>query len=465
MTRVLIFTMHRTTPFWRYLASKMEFATATCVLSDSRNDGDASVASEFYRHLRSADAAEAADRIFGPEVTRDIVDRCRVLRSLDNALARRMVGAMARALTEAIDRFEPDIGLSFTIDRYVMDILERLLRRRGVPFLEMTTSILPDRVMFLQRGKLLSLRMPEDAEIEAAIGELGAPDFAPIYVRDARRFGWRRYWRIFAYYELRGVYFNILRHLRRDPLNLHYLDALKRLKHKVRWGDYKVLNYLRPDWESRIADIPVAKRVFIGLQLFPEASLDYWLEDPSLRDHDRVIVELADALGAAGYHVLVKDHPLQFGFRQRELIETLAARSHVTLVPYEVPGERLIELCGVCVALTGTLGYQAALAGKRSVVADPYYAVPGVFVRLRQFSEIAGIPAAIGRFSPAADPQEVRRRLVRHLLGGSLPGNYFGFRGFDSRDRGRCERLAPLVRSLNDVLPKLGRRTDLRASM
>ena len=54
-----------------------------------------------------------------------------------------------------------------------------------------------------------------------------------------------------------------------------------------------------------------------GLQLFPEASIDYWLRNVELIDHDNLVVDAARSFSEQGFLVLVKDHPSQFGFRQR----------------------------------------------------------------------------------------------------------------------------------------------------
>ena len=35
--------------------------------------------------------------------------------------------------------------MTFTIDRYVMDVMERIARRRGIDFLEMTNRSFPIR--------------------------------------------------------------------------------------------------------------------------------------------------------------------------------------------------------------------------------------------------------------------------------------------------------------------------------
>ena len=83
--------------------------------------------------------------------------------------------------------------------------------------------------------------------------------------------------------------------------------------------------------------------------------------------HDDVVIRYCEVLGAAGYRIFVKDHPLQFGFRRRELFERLSALPFVTLVPYDVPANLLIGKCAISVTFTGTIGFQAALAGLCSV--------------------------------------------------------------------------------------------------
>ncbi|OKO77117.1 hypothetical protein [Bradyrhizobium sp. AS23.2] len=391
---------------------------------------------------RGGDAAAAALDRFGQGGCADIILRCRVLRSIDRDLALRMIGGMTQAIEQAFDRLGPDLVMTFTIDRYVMDVMERIARRRGIDFLEMTTSIIPDQVMLMRRGKPVWLREPSREDIDAAVGQLCREDFAPAYVRDAKRFSLARFWRIFGYYALRGAFFNVLRFLKRDRYNCHYLDALKRLKHKVRMRDASVLGLLDHGWDKRLAEVPRERRVFLGLQLFPEASMDYWLESQDLLAHDDVVVRYCEALGRAGYRIFVKDHPLQFGFRQRELFERLAKLPFVVLVPYDVPANLLIGKCAVSVTFTGTIGFQAALAGLCSIATEPYYATEQHFLHVRDTNEVDGVVERLAQW------QSPRRS--RHD-----PPRDHAAPGVDQR-RGGLLRLAQ-VRSRERGLACLGR--------
>jgi hypothetical protein len=453
MPRLVFFTIHNTTQWWKYLGSRIDFADVT-VLSDLRGEGDRSLADDFYRFMAKGDAAEAALARFGDDGCADIILRCRVLRSLDPALALRLIGSMTQAIECAFDDLDPDLVMTFTIDRYVMDVMERTARARGVDFLELTASIIPDEVMLMRRGRPVWLREPSDQEVDAAVRVLCKADFAPSYVRDARKFSTAQFWRLFAYYAARGAYFNVMRFLRRDPLNLFYLDALKRLKHKVRFGDAAALKLLDRNWQSRLGAVPRERRVFFGLQLFPEASMDYWLKSPDMLAHDEVLVRYCEVLGGAGYRVFVKDHPLQFGFRQRELFERLSKMPFVALVPYDVSANLMIEKCAISVTFTGTIGFQAALAGLCSITTDSYYATENNFLHIRNVEEIGSLPEKLKRWRPPADIGAARREIMRPLAAISVEGDYFGWRKFDPEDQAAREAVAPLAHSLNVYLPR-----------
>ncbi|VIO77494.1 hypothetical protein [Bradyrhizobium ivorense] len=453
MSRIVFFTIHSTTAWWKYLGSRLEFADVT-VLSDLRDDGDYSLVDDFYRFIDKGDADKAAIARFGEDGCADIILRCRVLRSIDRGQALRLIGGMTQAIERAFDKLAPELVMTFTIDRYVMDVMARIANRRGIDFLEMTTSIIPDQIMLMRRGRPVRLHEPSSAAVESAVELLCKGDFAPAYVRDAKRFSFGKFWRVFGYYALRGAYFNLWRFIKRDRYNCHYLDALKRLKHKVRPGDVAVLPLLDHDWDKRLAELPREKRVFLGLQLFPEASMDYWLTSQRMLAHDDVVVRYCEVLGGAGYRIFVKDHPLQFGFRQRELFQRLAKLPYVTLVPYDVPANLLIGKCAVSVTFTGTIGFQAALAGLCSVATEPYYATEQHFLHIRDVDEIESLPEKLARWQVPGDLAATQREIMRHLAAVSVEGDYFGWRNFDPENEAARKSVEPLARSLNAYLPQ-----------
>ena len=168
MPKVVFFAIHSTTQWWKYLASRLDFADGV-VLSDLRGEGDWILVDDFYRFMRKGDADAVAISRFGEDGCAEIIRRCRSLRSLDRNLALRMIGGMAQAIERAFDNLDPGLIVTFTIDRYVMDVMERVARARKIDFLEMTTSIIPDEVIFMRRGQLVRLREPSDDHVDSAV--------------------------------------------------------------------------------------------------------------------------------------------------------------------------------------------------------------------------------------------------------------------------------------------------------
>lgn len=454
--RVLIFAIHRTVAWWRYLGHNMGWGDSV-VVTDLRGEGDISIVDDFYAELKlqRRESTPTSAQLSSAEVD-DVIGRCRTLRWLDRKLAIAMTLAMAAVLERVLDQVQPRVVLSFPIDRYVKDVLERLARKRGVPYLELTASVVPGMSMLLHRGALVqSAREPTHELTRQKTDEIANPAFVPSYVPRKSRYTKAKFVRTLGYFRARALALRALSYLHRDPLNVHYLDAQPFLGHKCRWRDIRVVDLCDPQWRDKLGRFTQDKRVLFGLQLFPEASIDYWIRNFELIDHEELVIEAAGAFSNAGFLVLVKDHPLQFGFRQAELLERLRGLPNVVIVPYDVPGNDLLGMVGVNFTCTGTLGLQAALSGLKSVVTESYYSNDDDFIVFRSRAEVESLPARVTRTAtPDVPLPERRQRMISHLLRGSFDGDFFSFKGFDARRpaTGALSLAKALGRRLDDLV-------------
>ena len=431
--RVLVYPVNRTDVWWRYVGQNLGWGESL-VVSDVRGKGDICVVDHFYAEVkRLRREADPSSDLFTPEQVADIIARCRLLRWLEPRLAKARVHAMAIAMDAVLENVDPRVVLSFPIDRYVTDVLERRAHARGIKYLELTASVVPRMSMLLYRGALVQVaEHPPRELVQATVQEIANPGFVPSYVKKKSKYTKAKFVRTLAYFRVRGVAFKAISWAKRDPLNLHYLDAQPFLGHKCRWRDIRIVDLCDAQWRAKMEKFPRDKRVMFGLQLFPEASIDYWLRNIDLIDHENLVVEAAAAFSKQGFVVLVKDHPSQFGFRQTGFLDRLLALPNVVMVPYEVSGNELLALSGTSFTCTGTLGLQAALAGLTSVVTESYYAEEPDFVLLRERAEVPGL-AERAEANHFADPVETRReRIITHLLRGSFEGDFYSFQRFDA---------------------------------
>ncbi len=431
---VLIFGIHRTTAWWQYLGNHLGWARAV-VVTDLRGEGDISIVDDFYEELgRLKQGATTNPNLLSQIEQEDVIARCRALRWLDAELARYMVQAMAVVMERLLVKVQPKIVMSFPIDRYVKDILARLAARKGIRYVELTASVVPGMSMLLERGHLIEHDLnPSEDLVERSVNLLATPSFTPSYVPRKSTYTRMKFLRTLGYFRARALAFRMIARLMRDPLNLHYIDAQPYLGHKCRWKDMRVVGLCDSQWRTKTEVVPQSRRVLFGLQLFPEASIDYWIRERELIDHENLVFEAARAFTEAGYLVLVKDHPLQFGFRQTELLDRLLALTNVVLVPYDVSGNELMQLVDTNFTFTGTLGMQAALLGKKSVATNSYYTNDSDFIIFRNRAQIAGLPQRVESAATVETGlKERQRRIIRKLLRGSIEGDFFSFKHFDA---------------------------------
>ena len=454
--RVLIYSIHRMESWWRAIGDHLGYDGAV-VLTDRRQAGDRWVTDDFYRQYRSLRrGGDTSPRLLTEAQVGDVIARCRVLRWLPAPQAEAMAEAMARAMETVLDEVRPIALVSFPIDSYVSDVLARRARARGLPYYELTASALPDMCMLMHRGRLITTSRPADpAEVGARIREIADPLFTPSYVQGQAAYTPARFLKTFGYFRLRAAFFKLYSRLSRDPLNLHYLDAQPGLGHKPQLSDMRMIDMVEADWLAKVETAPRERRVLFGLQLLPEAAIDHWLDDLDFVRHEDRLVDIAERLTAAGYLIVVKDHPLQFGFRQVALIDRLKALPNVVIVPYEVSGNALLAMCGVSVTGTGTLGLQAALLGLISVVCDAYYVASGEdFIVLRRLEDLNELAARIAQRDPPASLYDRQARIIEQLLRASFTADFFSFRNFDPTRAGPAT--AELGRRLGERLRSLG---------
>jgi hypothetical protein len=457
----MIFAIHSTVAWWRYLGENLGF-DESIVVTDLRGEGDISIVDDFYRELEALRQQETpTSQLITPEEARDVIRRCRALRWLDHQLAVAMVHAMAKVLDRLLETLGPAVIVSFPIDRYVKDVLARRAASRGIPYLELTTAPFPGMCMFLQRGSLIALDdEPGSAVVEEKKKALIAPGFAPSYVPVDRNYSTLRFVRTFLYTRARSLAFKGISWLKRDTLNLHYLDAQTFLGHKPRLKDAKILRLVSRDWQTLLERTPRERRIFFGLQLFPEASIDYWIANHELIDHDECVIDAARAFSESGYIVLVKDHPLQFGYRQVEIIERLLELPNTVLVPYGVGAQAMLRLAGASFNFTGTVGLQAALAGLKSIVTPCYYSNSQDFIEFSNRNEIARLPARVESAGLGGSLEARQSRIVAGLLRGCFDGDLFSFKGFPGSSGSR--EAFRLAKSMSDFLNRMSERNVSR---
>ena len=441
------------TGWWRCLASHLTFVSETIVVSEFRNTGDVYVMPQFYRFLKENDNEAVALAAFGEAGCEEIRLRCRFLRQFERSSALTMIGAMFRAQSEIIDEHCPDIALSLCIDYYPVDILDRILQERGIRYIGLSAAPISGQALVTARGEHNHVREPSVDEVAEAYAEITSSNFSPFLPSRPKydRYHFAKKW---AYFTARAPALRALGLWQRDPLNAHYWLARPNFGSRIRLRDFGVVKHFVPDWDRIAEDFPQEKRLFLALGVYPESTIDYWVRSPTLLDYHATLMDVVTTFSDAGFLVLVKDHPNMFGFQSKELVERLNSVKNVVFVSYDVPSRSIMEKVRCTFTLAGTVGMQAALAGRISIVTDPYYFVEGAFIQLKSREGIHSLPQRVGEFVPQRGPaagHEIVRQVLRTCIPGDLPGSS---REFDNLKTGG-PLIAELSASINEYVPGL----------
>jgi hypothetical protein len=206
---VLIYPVRATDQWWKQVGDNLGFEK-NVVVSDIRGAGDIDVVDDFYAGIRRQKTAPGSSLLTDAEVT-DVIARCRLLRWLPRRQAESMIHAMAIVFDRVLEQTKPVAAVAFPIDRYVSDVLARLAVARGIPFYELTASLVSGMSMILCRGHLMQVPdAPPEALVEEHIREIANPSFTPGYAKVKSKYTLWRFFRIFFYFKLRGVAFKLI---------------------------------------------------------------------------------------------------------------------------------------------------------------------------------------------------------------------------------------------------------------
>lgn len=457
--RILFYTRHNATAWFRYLASQLTVASETLIMSELRDEGDVATTDDFYRAYADRNVGARATARFGDAACAEIIARCRLLRNVDEAQALRMIGAAMEASEAVIERFKPDAFVAFRIDSYVLDVIDRLLRARGVPYVGLwRAAILPDMVFFTTRGEYIPVREPSDEEIEAFVARITAHDFKATSLKRGARYDFGEFLAKYLQWNLRDLVVHLQGRLKRDRLGYRYLLTSRTLaEYRLQFANRHWVQHVDCDWESVFQQTSEEQRIFIGLQVNPESTIDYYVRNLDMAKYDQVLFRIIDVLEEAGYRIFLKDHPNMFGRRSLAFIRKVAARKSVVLVPYDVSSNMLVRDSHATFTWTGTIGLQASMAGRCPVVVDPTYLMPGAFIQIKDQADIVTLPERIRAFQPPADLAALRRETARFVLRAWVPGamRFLEFRRNPEKERAGADLLAA---TLNTYLPMFARR-------
>lgn len=349
----------------------------------------------------------------------DIVLRCRLLRALEKKESVVHVLAMRRAICEVLDTHSPDIIISETIDQFLMDILYIESKNRNIPFFGLVITFVNGYYRFSAKGEFnISRRVAED-EVYKVLELLENKTYKPKFVKRSPFSTLLTPYKQWVKNTARIPYFFVKRWLTGEMYNYHYWASLV-----TSLDNFSLLpqtGFHHRNWQELHSNTQ-RKKIFIPLQYYPEATIEYWCDSLSVIDYEKVLFETVERL-AKDFCVIIKEHPNVVGLRAKAFYKKLDSIENVVIYPSTENSNQLIDDVDAVLVWTGSVGFESALRGKPVLcLCHPYYAFGRSFKVISNNTANSEIANFIEGFTALSHQEKFQ--MVEYLLSGLIPGKY-----------------------------------------
>jgi hypothetical protein len=193
--------------------------------------------------------------------------------------------------------------------------------------------------------------------------------------------------------------------VKRDPLNYQWILYSLPVDASGDFRGYGVVHVFDSAWKSKL-DNRKGKAVAVPLAHIPEATTDYWIENPDFLDYFGQIHRICKSNPDITF--AVKDHWSGMGMKPRSFFEGLRSLPNVVLIPPDAIAFReLLSSVDAVLSGEGTAGLEALIAGVPVVFYDePSFYIPNTHsVLVKQTSPLLRMSELISNLETGKDEQ------------------------------------------------------------
>lgn len=300
----------------------------------------------------------------------EIVQRCRGLRSIAYTEAKSLMLRAAKFFIELMKDGQLKLIVMGAVDNYVMDIMVRLARHYGIATLGVTEFFLaPDFKLVTVMGEHNHFREPSEEQV-GAIHELLVKRAKSVLAVSKSRAVKQAAWDYLSY-RYRYVVRYLLQHKLMGKEGYEYRFAPFFAKF-TSLSQLAGIQYLQG--EERLLASDLSRAVYIPLHYVPEATVDYWVEDPDDADYLASLAKVVGHYSERGHLVVIKEHPAFYLARSPDFYRALLKFPNVLLLKPFITSKLIFQHVKQVVVWTGSTGVEALVQGLDvKVVTENYY--------------------------------------------------------------------------------------------
>lgn len=379
----------------------------------------------FHRFIRSytSELSYSSVGLMGNDA-HDVILRCRLLRNIAESEAKKLVICMWQAIDVIYNKFKPELGIGLTIDSYVIDLLKLRLEYAEKPYLGIIVSFVNGYFRLTARGEYKKQYSASVVEVDKTYESLLVNEDVPHFLQPVKSIS-KQNKRIVVNNikaKLRYYFFSLKLLFSSDKFNYHYLV------NKVGGMQSKDmnLNLLTPVWQTLYKDNNKKEiKLFLPLQYFPEATVDYWVPEVKYIDYEATLNDFLSECSKLNVTVYVKEHPAILGLRPKGFYKQVLACDCVKLVPSFVDSKDIIKNTDATVVWTGSAGFEAALRGKPVIhLGKPYYVSGEWFHYLSSIDKLNNAISWVKSKLDTPITKKEQKEMIAFILSCCLPGKF-----------------------------------------
>jgi len=364
--------------------------------------------------------------------TLNVIARCRLLRGLPLVEAVRLEYSTRIVVGEILDELDIDLFICESVDQYLHQILFEECHKRGIKSVGLIRTFVNGYYRFSAMGEYHCSREVSVDEIDRVRSDLLQDDYIPNNLVALKRSLSKTYYRIMFSNMVRVFWFFILCKVPINKYHYHYRVSYENTRREsLHLFPMKDLGL--DDWRERLSKEKLT--IFIPLQHFPEATIDYWAHDIGLVNYESTLLKFVERY-AKHFNIVFKEHPGVWGYRKPSFYRRFDRfGDDVIFAPTESLSNECLKNVDAVVTYTGSIGFEAMLRGIPVLsFTEPYYS--NCFQSLFKTISLDADPEEIELFlrnSKASRPEDISGS-VSKLLQGFRKGVFRNNGSFDKRN-------------------------------
>ncbi len=261
------------------------------------------------------------------------------------------------------------IIVTHSVDNYVLDVMTRVAKHYGIQVVGIILFFYSGYVRITSHGEHNTLRIPDDDEVDSIYNRMLAKEKTAFKINKAHIY--KEVVRQYFTYKAKYLIHYLIFHKLMNKWEYDYAGT-RSFEYPRKIGNFFPNKFFEQDLSS-VKTLKKDKSIYLPLHFFPEATVEFWVDDPSISPYYPSLFETVQKLSNKGYNILIKEHPAFFFKRNLDIYKTLKAIKNVYLIKPFISTYDVLELVDYTVVWTGTSGIESLMQDKKVVIVSENY--------------------------------------------------------------------------------------------